>query len=110
MKVALILAFAIALVMALFAVQNSQHTQVSFLGWYFNGPLVIILLLTFGSGAITAFLAMLPGSVRKSIEISKLKTKLTDHSAQLAVLKKMQETKEPQPQKSTGDENPPQEP
>ncbi len=109
MKVALIAAFVIALVMAFFAVQNSQHTQVSFLGWYFDGPLVVILLLTFGTGVMTAFLAMLPGSLRKSIEISKLKTKLTEYSAKLAVLEKQQETKAPELQKSTGDENPQQE-
>jgi uncharacterized integral membrane protein len=85
MKVALIAAFVIALVMAFFAVQNAQHTQVSFLGWYFDGPLVIILLLTFGAGALTSFLAMFPGSLRKSIEISKLKTRLTECSAKLTV-------------------------
>jgi len=90
MKVALIAAFVIALVMAFFAVQNSQHTQVSFLGWYFDGPLVIILLLTFGAGVLTSFLAMLPGSLRKSIEISKLKSRLTDCSSKLDDFEKKQ--------------------
>jgi uncharacterized integral membrane protein len=88
MKVALIAAFLIALVMAFFAVQNSQHTQITFLGWYFDAPLVIILLLTFGTGAVTSFLAILPGSVRKSIEISKLKSRLTECSSKLDVLEK----------------------
>jgi uncharacterized integral membrane protein len=88
MKVALIAAFAIALVMAFFAMQNSQHTQVSFLGWYFDGPLVVILLLTFGTGAVASFLAMLPGSLRKSIEISKLKSRLKECSSKLEVFEK----------------------
>jgi len=88
MKVALIAAFVIALVMAFFAVQNSQHTQVTFLGWYFDAPLVIILLLTFGTGAVTSFLAILPGSVRKSVEISKLKSKLTECSSKLDVFER----------------------
>jgi uncharacterized integral membrane protein len=88
MKVALIAAFVIALVMAFFAVQNAQHTQISFLGWYFDGPLVIILLLTFGAGALTSFLAMLPGSVRKSMEISKLRSRLTEYSSKLDAFEK----------------------
>jgi lipopolysaccharide assembly protein A len=73
MKFTLIVAVLLSLVMAFFAVQNSQHTQVTFMGWYFDAPLVIVLLLAFGIGATAAFLAMLPGSLRKSIEISKLK-------------------------------------
>lgn len=83
MKGALIAAFIIALVMAFFAVQNAQHTQITFLGWYSDGPLVIILLLTFGAGALTAFLAMLPGSVRKSMELSRLKSRLTECATKL---------------------------
>lgn len=106
MKIALIAAFAISLLMAFFAVQNSQYTQVTFLGWYFDGPLVIILLITFGTGALTSFLALLPGSVRKSIEISKLKSKLAECSTHRAALEKSQQTKESQPQKGTGEESP----
>jgi hypothetical protein len=52
---------------------------------------------------------MLPGSLRKSIEISKLKSRLTECSAKLTVMGKQQETKAPELQKSTGDENPQQE-
>ena len=37
MKFALILAIALSVIMAFFAVQNSQHAQVSFLGWSFDG-------------------------------------------------------------------------
>ncbi|PKN12373.1 MAG: hypothetical protein CVU69_07770 [Deltaproteobacteria bacterium HGW-Deltaproteobacteria-4] len=50
MKFALIAAIVVSAVMAYFAVENSQQTQVSFLGWYFDAPLVIILLLSFGAG------------------------------------------------------------
>ncbi|MGA7829104.1 MAG: LapA family protein [Geobacteraceae bacterium] len=88
MKVALIAAFVIALVMAFFAVQNAQHAQVSFFGWYYDGPLVIILLLTFGAGVLTSFLAMLPGSLRKSVEISKLKSRVKECSSKLEVFEK----------------------
>ena len=88
MKFALIVAIALSVVMAFFAVQNSQQTQLTFLGWYFDGPLVVILLLTFATGAVSAFLAMLPGSLRKSIEISKLKSRLVESSSKLEVYEK----------------------
>lgn len=73
MKIALIAAMGIAALAALFAVQNAQQTQVSFMGWYFEAPLVMLLLLTFAAGALTAFLAMLPASLRKTMELSRLK-------------------------------------
>ena len=88
MRVSLIVAFVLALLMAFFALQNAQHTQVSFMGWYFDGPLVIVLLLSFAAGAIVTFLTMLPGTVRKSIEISKQRTRLLACEQQLAALEK----------------------
>jgi len=90
MKFTLLLAIIISLVMAFFAVQNSQHTQVTFMGWYFDAPLVIVLLLAFGVGALSAFLAMLPGSLRKSMEISKLKNASAENLSRLEALEKQQ--------------------
>jgi len=90
MKFALIVSITLSLVMAFFAVQNSQPAQVTFLGWYFDGPLVIILLMTFGAGVVATFLAMFPGSLRKSIEISKLKSSLVDYASKLEGFEKKQ--------------------
>lgn len=105
MKFALIAAIVLATAMAFFATANSQQTQVTFLGWYFTAPLVIILLLTFGTGVLATLLAMIPGSVRKSMEISKLKSSVADHSAKLGVLEKKQMDKEPTHEKGMGHEN-----
>lgn len=88
MKFALIAAIIVSALMAYFAVENSQQTQVSFLGWYFDAPLVIILLLSFGAGVVATFLATLPGSFRKSMEISKLKAQLTGDASKIAALEK----------------------
>lgn len=88
MKFAFIVAIAVSVVMAFFAVQNSQQAQVSFLGWYFDGPLIIVLLLSFSAGAVAAFLAVLPGGLRKSIEIKKLKANLLDCTRKLESLEK----------------------
>lgn len=86
MKFFLIAAIILALLMAFFATQNAQQTQVSFMGWYFDGPLVIILLLSFATGAIAALLAMLPGMLSKAIELSKVKTRLLTYEQKLALL------------------------
>ena len=100
MKMTLIVAVAISVVTALFALQNMQHTQVTFLGWYFDGPLVIVLLITFGAGVITTFLAMIPGSIRKSSDISKLNALLAEYSSKLSIMEKQQKARESQPEKS----------
>jgi uncharacterized integral membrane protein len=86
MKFAFILAVAVSVVMAFFAVQNSQQAQVSFLGWYFDGPLIIVLLLSFSAGAVAAFLTVLPGGLRKSLEIKKLKANLQECTRNLETL------------------------
>ena len=91
MKFALIAAIIVSAVMAYFAVENSQQTQVSFLGLYFDAPLVIILLLSFGAGVVATFLATLPGSFHKSMEISKLKAQLTVDASKIAALEKEQQ-------------------
>lgn len=88
MKFALFVAIAVSVVMAFFAVQNSQQAQVSFLGWYFNSPLIIVLLLSFTAGAVAAFLAVLPGGFRKSIEIKKLKANLLECTRKIETLEK----------------------
>jgi uncharacterized integral membrane protein len=102
MKITLIAAIVLSVVMAFFAVQNSQHTQVTFLGWYFDGPLVIILLITFGAGVMTALLAMLPGTLRKSREISKLKSRITDYSSRVEALETRQNAETAQSERQVG--------
>ena len=89
MRLSLMAAIILALLMAFFAVQNSQPTHVTFLGWYSDGPLVIILLLTFAAGAITALLATLPGTLKKTIEISKLKSKVAEGSRKIESIEKL---------------------
>ena len=88
MKFALFVAIVVSVIMAFFAAQNSQQAQVSFLGWYFDGPLIIVLLLSFSAGAVAAFLAVLPGGVRKSIEIKKLKASLLECTRKIETLEK----------------------
>jgi len=76
MKLAFVASIMVAALAAFVAVQNAQNARVTFLGWYFEAPLVIVLLIAFVAGAVAAFLALLPASVGKSLEIKRLKAKL----------------------------------
>ena len=60
----------------------------TFLTWSFEGPLVIVLLLTFAAGTAVALLATLPGTVMKSVEVSKLKSRLTAGTQKIDELEK----------------------
>ena len=80
------LAFAVALVIivvaALFALQNSQIIQVGFFLWRFEGPLVIVLLMTFAAGILAGWLAAIPSSWKKSRQLAELKRELRQKSPQ----------------------------
>ncbi len=76
MKFALIVAMILTALIATFSLQNSQSVQVQFMGWYFEGALVFVLLLTFAIGLLTMFMATLPGHFRIRSEVKKLKREL----------------------------------
>lgn len=76
------LATAIALVAlaALFALQNAQPVSVNFLKWSFEASLVIVLILTFSAGALSAFLVSVPWRIKVLRELSDLKRRAAQRS------------------------------
>lgn len=76
MKLAFIAALAVAALAAFFAVQNSQVATVTFLGWYFEASLVMVLMITFAAGVLASMLLLLPSSLKKSLEIRRLKSQI----------------------------------
>jgi uncharacterized integral membrane protein len=72
--------FAIILtgLVALFSVQNSQPVKVTFLQWYFEGSLVIVLLLTFVAGLVTACLFSIPAHFRKARELAECRHRVKE--------------------------------
>jgi uncharacterized integral membrane protein len=76
MRSTVIVALAIIVVAAFFALQNSQVIQVGFLPWTFEGPLVIVLLITFAAGVIAGWLAAIPSTWKKSRQVAELKREL----------------------------------
>lgn len=78
MRIALVVAVCLSALVITFALQNAQSVQVQFLGWYFEGPLVITLLITFGVGAASMYMMALPGQIAARHKLSDLRRQLDD--------------------------------
>jgi uncharacterized integral membrane protein len=61
---------------AFFAMQNSQEIQIRLLMWTFEGPLVIVLLITFATGILSGWLTAIPSTMKKSRQVAELKREL----------------------------------
>ncbi|MDH5202941.1 MAG: LapA family protein [Nitrospirota bacterium] len=66
MQFFLFLALLIAIVLVLFAVQNSAIVSISFLTFHFEGSLAFILVVVFASGFLSGILMSIPSILRKS--------------------------------------------
>lgn len=73
MKLSLFVAILLSAVIIMFALQNSQSIQIRFLGWYLEGPLVLVLLGVFAVGALAMFLMALPSRFSRRQELAALK-------------------------------------
>lgn len=76
MRITFVLALVIVVLAAFFALQNAQTTHVTFFVWDFEGPLVMVLLVTFAAGILAGWLAALPSVWRRSRTIGQLKREL----------------------------------
>lgn len=76
MKSALTLAIALTALMVTFSLQNAQTVQVHFLGWYFEGALVLVLLMSFAMGALTMYLASLPARFARNRQLAEQRRQL----------------------------------
>lgn len=73
MKLSLFVAILLSAVIITFALQNSQSIQIRFLGWYLEGPLVLVLLGVFAVGVLAMFLMALPSRFSRRQELATLK-------------------------------------
>jgi len=78
MSFTVILALALTVFVALFSIQNAQPVQVNFFNWYFQASLVIVLMLAFAIGLVTAALLSVPGRIRKSRELAECRKRVRD--------------------------------
>jgi uncharacterized integral membrane protein len=73
MRLLFVLALLLALLVTVFAVQNNANIDVSFLFWGVAGSLALVLMITLSLGILIGVLLMLPGTVRRRLEVGELK-------------------------------------
>jgi uncharacterized integral membrane protein len=76
MRLAFALALLIVVLTAIFALQNAQDTRVAFFAWEYQGPQVLVLLVTFAAGILAGWLAALPSVWQRARTISQLRREL----------------------------------
>jgi len=60
----LILTLVLAILVAVFAVQNAQEVNIRFLVWTFQSSVVVVILISLGVGALLAALISLPQTLK----------------------------------------------
>ena len=80
LKYAFVLALGIVVLTAFVALQNSQPIRVSFFAWEYEGPLVMVLLVTFAAGILAGWLAAIPSIWKRSRKLAEFKRELRQTS------------------------------
>jgi uncharacterized integral membrane protein len=84
MRIYLILALILAIIVTIFAVQNNEPVDVSFLTFELNGSLALVLMITLSLGIIIGILVSAPSSLRRRMEIGGLKKNVRQMEKDLA--------------------------
>lgn len=74
----LIAALGLAILVVIFALQNSIPVGVAFLVWKFEGSLALVLMLTFALGALVSLLVSIPAILKRRSAISNQKKKMEE--------------------------------
>lgn len=70
MRIVIIVSLCVVALAVIFALQNAQPVVVNFINWSFEASLVIVLLLTFVAGLLSAFIVSIPWRVKMMRELS----------------------------------------
>ena len=73
MIIFLIFGLLLGAVAVIFALQNVAVVTVMFMGWQFQGSLALIILLSVAVGVVISLLVSMPGTIKKSFQISRLR-------------------------------------
>ncbi len=76
-----ILVILIALLVVIFAVQNSVIVSVSLFNKTFEGSLALVIILCYLLGVLSGFLYIIPSIIRKNLIISDLRSKLNSQKS-----------------------------
>jgi putative membrane protein len=76
MRLFIVLALLIAVVIVVFALQNSSIVTISFLAFHYNGSLALILVVVFALGLLAGLLISIPSLFRKSSALREQRRKI----------------------------------
>lgn len=73
MLISLVLGLLLGMVAVVFAFQNVAIVTVMFMGYHFQGSLALIILLSVAVGVVISLLISVPGNIKRSFQISRLR-------------------------------------
>ncbi|NIM93286.1 MAG: DUF1049 domain-containing protein [Anaerolineales bacterium] len=83
MRIYLILALILAILVTIFAVQNNEVIDITFLAWTVQGSLALVLMITFALGIGIGLLISSPSAVRSRLQMRDLNKKLQSMEKEL---------------------------
>ena len=92
----LIVAFALAIVAAIFALQNPTLVTANFFGYLVDGSLALFVIIGLGVGFLIGVLVMAPGRIKSSIANSRHRRKIVELEANLEARKSAVESRQAQ--------------
>lgn len=73
----------LAMVVAIFSIQNSSEAVVTFIWWQFQSSLVVVILISTALGAIMAIFLSLPGNFRLRLRMREQSQRIAELERQL---------------------------
>ncbi|CBE69707.1 MAG: LapA family protein [Candidatus Methylomirabilis oxygeniifera] len=73
----------LAMIVAIFSIQNSGEAVVTFIGWQFQSSLVVVILISTALGAIMAIFLSLPGTFRLRMRMREQAQRIAELEQQL---------------------------
>jgi uncharacterized integral membrane protein len=96
MRVFFFLALLIALIVTIFAVQNIDAVDITFITWRLSGSLALVLIITLILGILIGVMIMMPSAFRRRLQISGLRKQIQRLGSQVESLELLQPpTEEP---------------
>ena len=87
MVLTLIFAFALAIVAAIFALQNPTMVTANFFGYLVDGSLALFVIIGLGVGLLIGILVMTPGRIKSSLANTRHRKKIVELEANLEARK-----------------------
>jgi lipopolysaccharide assembly protein A len=84
MTILLFLSLIVAAISVIFALQNTETVEVSFLIWTFESSLALVVLISLALGALISFLASSPSMLRKDFTNRSLRKRITELESSVA--------------------------